>query len=442
MILQFEHPEDYFNDFYFELLESDKRFQILYGGKGSSKSYTISQYLLLYAIHKKTRIVVFRKYQSTNKTSTINLMQDIIDDLNLNRFVTSKEFKFEFYNGSEIYFKGADDPEKLKSVAGVQIYWCEEVTEFNQKDVMEINDRLRGFNRKDEFKLIMSFNPVDQNHWIKGLFFDNLPKDWKNIIKYYHLTVDDNKFIDPEYITLLDSKKDFDFNEWNICRMGNWGRLATGQEAYHHFKVETHTGDYKYDPNMPLHISIDQNVAPYSAFGIFQIVGKIIYMVDEVAMPNKNVDEICNEIRNVRYPDHKAGMFIYGDKTADARSVLSDNIFKLVMKNLENFKPELRLSSKNPPVAMRINFMNHIFYGGQDIKFYINSSCKNTISDYHNVTKNADGTKNKKKTKGVELFGHFSDVVEYIICNAFSDDYDAYIDGNREFIFYEGSIRR
>src|SRR5438445_594808 len=151
---------------------------------------------------------------------------------------------------------------------------------------MEINDRLRGSTRTDEFKLIMSFNPVDQGHWIKRLFFDEVPNNWKKKIKYYHLTVDNNRFIDKEYIEQLDSKKDFDYNQYRICRLGEWGKLSTGNEAYHHFKYENIVGDYKYNPEIPLHISIDENVAPYCAFGIFQIIDKNIYMIDEIALPN------------------------------------------------------------------------------------------------------------------------------------------------------------
>lgn len=212
----------------------------------------------------------------------------------------------------------------------------------------------------------------------------------------------------------------------------------TGGEFYKCFDLESHVLDeIEYDANMPLHISFDENVNPYMTCTIWQIDGKDAYQIDEICLPSPNnrVTKVCAEFIR-RYMGHVAGLFIYGDRTSkkeDAKLEKGQNMFTIIANELHEFRPVLRLPSKNPPVVMRGNFKNAIFeneFAG--IRVRIAKKCRNSIADYTYVKEDSDGSKKKETAKdeltGVtyEQFGHTSDANDYLICEAFNIEFRKY----------------
>ena len=218
---------------------------------------------------------------------------------------------------------------------------------------------------------------------------------------------------------------------------GNWDlQLKTGGEFYKCFELDSHVADTNYNPSLPLHISWDDNVNPYLPCGIFQIEGKTISMVDEIAgvTPNNTISAVCREIIR-KYPSHDKGMFIYGDATAnkeDTKLEKGMNFYKLITEALRQYRPSLRVLNSNPSVVMRGNWINTILekqLGG--IKIIIGSHCKKTINDLVATKEGADGNKYKEmetNPSGVryQKVGHFSDLFDYILVSAFAADYATY----------------
>ena len=113
-----------------------------------------------------------------------------------------------------------------------------------------------------------------------------------------------------------------------------------------------------------MHISWDDNVNPYLPCGIFQIVGKEITMIDEIAgrTPQNTVKSVCNEFKRL-YPSHKSGLFVYGDATAqkeDTKLEKGYNFFRLIQEELKDYRPTMRISKSNPSVVMRGNWINTV----------------------------------------------------------------------------------
>jgi len=157
--------------------------------------------------------------------------------------------------------------------------------------------------------------------------------------------------------------------------------------------------------------------------------------VEEVHTEQNKLEDVCEEIME-HYPDHTAGMFIYGDATSRKEDVKIEkgyNFFKLIARELKSYDPVLRVALSNPSVVMRGNFINKVLLTNfEDIKIVIGSNCKKAIEDFVNVKEASDGTKHKEmvtddKTKvRYQKYGHFTDLFDYIICKAFEKEYQLY----------------
>ena len=196
------------------------RYLVLLGGAGSGKSYFATQKLIIRAMQTKHRFLVLRKVERTIRESVFKLFTSVIMEENLSEMVsinkTDKTIRFK--NGSEIIFAGLDDPEKIKSIAGITGMFLEEATEFGEGDFDQLDLRLRGLGN-DYKQIVLAFNPIDHRHWLKRRFFDNnLPNAKTNKTTYL-----DNAFIDEEYKVKMEQLKDQDENLYNIYALGNWG---------------------------------------------------------------------------------------------------------------------------------------------------------------------------------------------------------------------------
>ena len=80
--------------------------------------------------------------------------------------------------------------------------------------------RLRGKGTKKQ--IVISFNPIDINHWLKKRFFDRTDDN----IEIFHSTYKNNDFLDDDYKKLLESYKETDEYYYNVYCLGQWGVLG------------------------------------------------------------------------------------------------------------------------------------------------------------------------------------------------------------------------
>lgn len=200
------------------------RYQVLWGGAGSGKSHIVAR-KILYRLLKEQGVnhnfLVIRKVDRTIKRSVFKLIRNIIsrwkltDQFDVN--LTDKTITYKL-NGSQIMFSGLDDVEKLKSIEGVTSIWCEEATELTQEDFEQLDLRLRGEHGCLK-QIILTLNPISEQHWIKRIFFD----DPMQGVFTLHTTYLDNAFIDDEYKMVMENKKKTNPRYYNIYALGNWG---------------------------------------------------------------------------------------------------------------------------------------------------------------------------------------------------------------------------
>jgi hypothetical protein len=224
--------------------------------------------------------------------------------------------------------------------------------------------------------------------------------------------------------------------------------MRKGGEAYKLFTKERNVLENKiiaglpqlYDPKLPLHLSFDFNVNPYMTCTIHQIDGKKVIQIDEITLPHprNRTEDVCQHI-SLKYHNHITGIFVYGDpsgKREDTRTEKGTNDYIIILRELQRFRPSLRVENLAPPVAMRINWVNAVFavsFNGNE--FYIGSNCTKTIEDYQFGKQDSDGTKWKESATDpitkiqFEKYHHITDANDYFYCAAFPADFSIYQKG-------------
>ena len=217
-----------FNKGFIPYLDNDKRYLVFYGGAGSGKSFFICE-RYIYKMLKSTRfnLLVVRKTGKSNRDSTFALFKQVISKWGLSKHFKVNESDLRIkclLNGNEIVFAGLDDVEKLKSITfskgELTDVWIEEASEVLEADFNQLDVRLRGKGTKKQ--IVISFNPIDINHWLKKRFFDRKEDN----IEVYHSTYKDNEFLDDDYKRLLESYKETDEYYYNVYCLGQWGVLG------------------------------------------------------------------------------------------------------------------------------------------------------------------------------------------------------------------------
>ena len=214
----------------------------------------------------------------------------------------------------------------------------------------------------------------------------------------------------------------------------------TGGEFYSSFNRLKHVQRFNYNPDIPLHLSFDQNTVPYNSASIWQITGldNIWYIdcVDEIALvnPRNSTEEVCEEF-SMRYMNHKAGIYYYGDASGKARSTMNRDFkhhYEIIDFKLRRYlvNGSDRTTAKNPSVVKRRDFVNTIFEEKLPIRIRVNESCKYLIGDLMYLKQAIDGNKDKhivtdKKTgEKYQKYGHLSDGMDYILTELFKSYYN------------------
>lgn len=428
-----------------KLRAAKTRFVVSYGGAGSGKSHTQGIHEILKCLNRKEKVLILRKVGATLKDSVIPLLvEQIIPDMGVSGMVVHNKTKQEltFDNGSKILFRGLDDPEKIKSIAGVTRIWMEEASEFAKGDFDQLNLRLRA---QGELQVTLTFNPIDESHWIKKRFFDR--EDPDPDVTIFKTTYKDNPFLPQSYIRELVKYKTDDFNFYQVYALGHWGKLDTGAELYKSFDPAHDTVLKEYNPDLPLRISFDENVNPHMTATIWQGEGPHLWQIDELIMtsPKNNLIDTCLEFRK-RYRDHGSGLVVYGDATSkkqDAKLERGHNFYNIVRDQLKDFHPSFKVPSSNPSVMMRALFINEVFRGNvQEVDIRIGEDCLKTIEDFRYCKEAPDGTKLKEKVTDpvtkirFEPYGHATDSAEYIICEYFKKEFKRWQRGPQKSVNY------
>lgn len=144
------------------------RYRTAWGGRGSAKSHSFAQALVLKGAERQLRIGCFREVQLTLKESVKQLLEDKIAAAGLQGFYRSLENEIRGANGTQFIFRGlrAIDSDGIKSMEGLDIAWVEEASSVSLKSL----SILRPTIRKAGSEIWFTYNPSQPTDPVDVMF--------------------------------------------------------------------------------------------------------------------------------------------------------------------------------------------------------------------------------------------------------------------------------
>lgn len=189
------------------------------GGAGSGKSIAVAKALIFAAIQETgyDYLVSAKTFPQLKKTA----YQFVLDALNgMGLYSLSAHNKSDHtyrLNGNVFHFMSIDDPEKIKSMQ-FRRAWMEEATNFTIDDFKQLRLRM-GRTGDGDYRLYLTFNPVDRNCWIAEM-------EGQPGVTLIHSTVNDNPFIPKAYRDELRALAQQDQNFYQVYYLGEWGSFT------------------------------------------------------------------------------------------------------------------------------------------------------------------------------------------------------------------------
>ena len=398
-----------------ELFDDRHRFLNLYGSAGSGKSIFASQKILRRACEEKGhKFLVIRKVASTIKDSVFAEISSRIGEWGLEGHVhiNKTDRTFHFDNGSSIVCKGLDEPEKMKSIEGITGTWLEEATELDEEDFDQLVLRVRG-EKEHYVQHITSFNPIDENHWLKRRMVDNT--EWGGgQIRVFKSTYHDNAFLDDDYVSYLSSLEDTNPLFYQVYCLGEWGIVDTSNKFMYNFNSAKHVGTCTYDNTLVIRLSFDFNIDPFCV-NVYQRDGDAIRVIGGVSMNNSDIEQVCDRILT-QWGSQK--FIVTGDVSGKSRSGHTrgkKTYWGVIKDRLKLAEHQIRLRNRNLDLLESRILCNYIL---EHLDIKIDHQMKQLIREcqYARVDEHGILLKDRKAMK-LDIF----DTFRYLLDAEFPD---------------------
>lgn len=378
-----EQLTDYpFSSLFKDLWAARKRFVINYGGTAAGKSFSAAQKEVICATKHNIKTLVIRKVGNTLRDSAIPSFRNRIEEMGFaeefaynktDRTLTHKE------TGAQIIFRGLDDPDKLKSFEGLTRILVEEAAELDFDDFLELNRRARG---RENIQITLTFNPVDEEHWLKKHFFDREQPD----ADVFHSTYKDNNHLTEQDREQIEQLRLYDNNQYRIYALGEWGTKHNKSPWLYAFNKDLHVVEHlPVLQGFPVHLSFDFNRDPLTCVAVQMSnergrEGSFIHFVKEFSGPF-TLEEICRQILTT-FPNNN--LYVTGDASGSRGDVSMNDrngtYYKLVQSYLGVADKQMHLFSRNMLHTNSWILINTLFAGYPNIRLS-KQTCPLLIND-------------------------------------------------------------
>ena len=267
------------------------RYRICKGSRASKKSKTTAlNFIYRIMLYKDSNLLVVRKTFRTIKDSCFSELIWAIERLGVSNFWSFQHSPLEMTylpTWQKIYFRGLDDPFKITSITvskGVLCWlWIEEAFEIsNEQDFDILQESIRGQVPNNLFKQItLTFNPWNENHWLKKRFFDCEPNpDILAITTTYKC----NEWLDNSDIKMFQDMKKNNIRRYQVAGLGKWG-VADGlvyenfcQKEFNYYEISK-----RHNVKSIFGLDFGYTNDPTALFcGLIDLNFKEIYVFDEL----------------------------------------------------------------------------------------------------------------------------------------------------------------
>lgn len=223
----------------YNLLGSDSRYFIVTGGRGSSKSFSVTTFLLLLT-NENNHVILFTRY--TLVSASISIIPEFIEKIELmgleSEFIITKDEIINKNTNSKIIFKGiktssGTQTANLKSLQGVTTWVLDEAEELTDEDVFDKID-LSIRHKTKQNRVILILNPTTKEHFIYNKFFESKGIEAGSTLvngdcTYIHTTYLDNiKNLSPSFLNQVEYIKQRRPEKYKHTILGGWLDKAEG----------------------------------------------------------------------------------------------------------------------------------------------------------------------------------------------------------------------
>lgn len=218
---------------YNALQNNEVRFVINQGGSRSSKTYSLCQMFIIYALQNPNKVISIVRKTFPSLRATV--LRDFVEVMRLMELYDTNQHNkteqiYTFPNGSMIEFFSVDDEQKIRGRKR-DICWCNEANELLHEDFFQLNLRTTQ-------KLYFDYNPTESASWLY-----ELPVNESILIKS---TYKDNPFLDKSIKRQIEALKDTDESLYQIFALGeraisksniynNWTEIVQRPERFKNF---------------------------------------------------------------------------------------------------------------------------------------------------------------------------------------------------------------
>ena len=191
----------------YRALNSGNRFIVNQGGSRSSKTYSLCQLIIVYALQNPNKVIsIIRKTFPALRATVMRDFFEIMKDLEIynQKSHNKSENIYKFDNGSIVEFFSVDDEQKIRGRKR-DLAWCNEANELFFDDFQQLNMRT-------EDNIIFDYNPSESASWLY-----ELPQEESILIKS---TYKDNPFLPDSIKRQIEDLKRTDEALYQIYALG------------------------------------------------------------------------------------------------------------------------------------------------------------------------------------------------------------------------------
>jgi len=369
------------------------RYYIVTGGRGSSKSFSVSLWDCLKTFEQNSKTLYTRYTLISAKKSIIPEFEEKIELLDANdHFIINNNEITNLKTGSNILFSGiktssGNQTANLKSLQGVSVWILDEAEELVDESTFDkIDLSIRSKHSKNIVILIL--NPTTKEHWIYQRFFESrgVEGGWNGIKDdtcYIHTTYLDNlDNLSQSYVNSIEYIKQTDPKKFDHVILGGWRDKAEGVIFEWEYGQFDESLPYWYgldfgfvnDPDACCKVSIDEK-------------RKILYLDEQFYEYGQTQTELAKKVS-----------ILTGEIIADSAEQRLINSLTMVAK--KSITPTRKGAGS---VLQGIELM-------KDYKIIITETSKNLAVELNNYCWNG-----KAKEAPIDNYNHLIDAIRYVV---------------------------
>lgn len=389
---------------------STARFKGFSGPVGSGKSQALCQEAirLSYINAGRTGLIGAPTYAMLRDAT----LASFIEVLDANRipyeYTKAESVLLMKESGSKILFRSLDSFEHLR---GTNLAWfgVDELTYAPQEAWLRLEARLRD----PKAKLLCGFAVWTPKgfDWVYKRFIRDCVDGYETVLAKPYENSHLLKQV-PDFYERL--KRSYDPILFEQEALGSYKNFSAGA-VYEAFQRERNVRPLELRPTLPLYWALDFNVDPMSSV-VAQKCGPEVWALDEIVLSRATTEQACEEFHS-RFPNHHAGVVVYGDASGARMQTAGTTDYKIIREYFRSAgyrNVQFRVPPSNPPVRLRVDLMNGMMLSASgETQLYLDPKCKDLIQDFEEITYKPDSRiidkdRDPKRT-------HLSDALGYLV---------------------------